>query len=894
MKTLRRLCILIICLTLAFGAVPAAGRASEPGAEEDFGDQVYGQDEGYDLALRFGSDARVETDGDGNAVAVNGYPTYPVRAGFNNLAQTDSFQTVVDFVEYPFWQPATQYDGNLAMMSLVMTGCASRPFSYGNALPGDFDPSVNLIHFLSDAGFEDIRKDDYSKVPTMFTVSTAMGSRVMTHEGEEPFTLIAIGICGERYENEWESNMTAGTGEIHEGFRDAAQLVIDRLAGYIATRHIEGRVKIWISGFSRAAAITNVAAGTIVKSGFLPKEDVFAYTFATPAAIKNPPQEGFENIFNIINPADPVPQVMPAEWGYGRYGTDLFLPMQEFASYEGGVDNILRNYTNREKYSVEYNYSSRLTLRTRLLLSLALDLTESAENYAEQFQPALVSIVHDKGVRTTAGAVRTLMQNLRLNDSEDETNLDELIDYLMRVFSGIAMRTGYSDADRNTGSGFMRFMVEHTPNAYFASEINLREGEFARNDRCCYVMVRGPVSLTLWDAEEDTEVLTVRSDGSVTFPVEAYEFLKDMFYTERSGDTTVIGVPMDYDYRVTWTAEKSGEVECLQAMTFARARSTYPGATSGKIRVNAGETGTAFRSENQEPVLPEGFTAGEFGARTLSEFMGIASFAVSWRILLTILFAVPALLVCIPLSLIVSSRPSRRKRHGFRTWALLCLLGTAAAETEAAYWFFADKAWIRIAWKGIAAMCFVLLFLDLHRKEEGGLLRSFLPAVVLAEAADVLISVRLLPGAALFLVCHALLAYQFLRSAPMSRGRWIQWAVVTLALDALIVMIGESYFGALAWGAAVYAAVLLLMMFSSGRQERRTRFAAILFLISDLLLGVYAAVLGDPMIHAAYMLLFYLAVLMLTVCGRPKTLLHLKKSDKISGRAFRRLRKREA
>ena len=60
--------------------------------------------------------------------------------------------------------------------------------------------------------------------------------------------------------------MTAGTGDIHEGFMSAAQLVIDRLAGYIATRGLQGTIKVWISGFSRAAAVSNVVAGTLVKT----------------------------------------------------------------------------------------------------------------------------------------------------------------------------------------------------------------------------------------------------------------------------------------------------------------------------------------------------------------------------------------------------------------------------------------------------------------------------------------------------------------------------------------------------------------------------------------------------------------------------------------------------
>lgn len=480
-----RLLILLLCLCLLGGAAPSLAEEAAGDWDDISDEESAALEEEYRLVNRFGIGTVVETDEAGEPVTVNGYPTRRIRAGFNNLGQTESFQTMIDFVDYPFWQSAVQYEGNLAVMSLMMAGRSNRAIGFRNVSQEDFDPSLNVEHFFADAGFTDIRKDDYSKVPTMFTVSTAMGHRKMTHEGEEPFTLIAIGVCGEGYKNEWESNMTAGTGEIHEGFQSAAQLVIDRLAGYIATRGIQGRVKVWISGFSRAAAVSNVVAGTLVKTGFLPKEDVFAYTFATPAAIKDPPQEGYENIFNIINPADLVPQVMPAEWGYGRYGVDLFLPVQEFSSYEGFLDSSQRSYNNKEKYNVEYSYSSMLTLRLRLLMSLVLDLTENVENYCANFQPALVSIMHDKTVTNTVSILRKLMQNIKLTDREDKTHLDDLVDYFMRVFSGIALRSGYEDADKNTGSMLFRLMIEHTPNSYLSAVPYLRDGIFEKNSRCC-------------------------------------------------------------------------------------------------------------------------------------------------------------------------------------------------------------------------------------------------------------------------------------------------------------------------------------------------------------------------------------------------------------------------
>ena len=812
---------------------------------------------------RFGANAQVEADEAGEPVAVNGYPTYMVRAGFNNLGQTDSFQTVADFVDYPFWQPSTQYDGNLAVLSLIMAGCAFRADRFSNLVDEDYDPALNLVHFLSDAGFSDIRKDDYSKVPTMFTVSTAIAHRVMTHEGEEPFTLIAIGVCGDRYKNEWESNMTAGTGDIHEGFQSAARLVIDRLAGYIATRGIHGRIKVWISGFSRAAAVSNVVAGTLIDTGFIPKEDIYAYTFATPAAIKNPPKEGYESIFNIVNPADVVPQVMPAEWGYGRYGTDLYLPVQEFSSFEGFIDSFLRSFTNKYKYNVDYNYSSMLTLRLRLLISLTLDLTENVENYCANFQSALVSILHDKTLTNMISIIRSLMQNIKLTDREDKAHLDDLIDYFMRVFSGIALRSGYNRADSNTGSMLYRLMIEHTPNTYLSAETDIRDGDFQSNDKCCYLMVRGPVSLTLLESQTLSEVFTVHSDGSTVFADEYkdIELIDQLFYIERNHNTTVIALPMDYDYQVAWMAEKDGTVEILQAMAFVQASSKYPGAETGKIKVSAGDSGVAFQSKDGEVIPLEGFSEAEFNARTLAEFMGIASLGFNWRTALTLLYAVIALIFCIPLCLIIR-HVSKKNRYSFLACAVLCLLGVAIVETETAYWFFADQTWVRGVWKGIAGLWLFVLYYLLHRgKEKPG--ASFFPFLLSAMAADIVITFHFSLGLGLFLLSHVMLTYLFQRRRPMSLGKWIQWGILSAALAALIILFYVPSHGLIGWGVAVYAPVLLLMVFSSGKQPIRIRVSSSMLLISDLLLGMYATLLNDPMIHVVYMFLFYIALLLI-------------------------------
>lgn len=44
-------------------------------------------------------------------------------------------------------------------------------------------------------------------------------------------------------------------------------MVIDRIAGYIATHGIKGRIKLWMSGYSRAAAVVNLTAGRLTQAG---------------------------------------------------------------------------------------------------------------------------------------------------------------------------------------------------------------------------------------------------------------------------------------------------------------------------------------------------------------------------------------------------------------------------------------------------------------------------------------------------------------------------------------------------------------------------------------------------------------------------------------------------
>ena len=842
----------------------------------------------------FGYDAVVERDEDNRAITVNGYPCRYVTAGLSVRSSTDAFQYVIPFVDYPFWRPADVYDGNLAVMSLAMALSADRALNLEQEPDELFDPSKNVETFFIDAGFTDIRKDDYSKETSMYTVSTAMARRTMEHDGEEPFTLIAVGVCGAYYKNEWQSNMTPGDGDIHEGFQSAANLVIDRIAGYILTEGITGRIKLWISGFSRAAAVSNLVAGTMVQNSIFPKEDVYAYTYATPAAVKDPPKTGFENIFNIINPMDLVPQVMPRDWGFGRYGQDLFLPVTEFSTLLGNYIVTHRAEVSREALGIETSYSPALNLRTRLMLSIVLSLIETREDYNRYFQPVLVGIMQNKNLSNILNSLRSLLENLKDANRETIANLDDLLDYVMRVFENALTRRGLAEADRNSGAAFLRLLGEHREDSYLMNIEALRFGIFEENQTFTYILVRGPVDISLYwiipeedadeeDGPEDTvneenlPVIKNEEDLQMALTKEgelkyggAIHRLREIddtesppYYMERFGDVSIVALPDNDESLICWEAREDGTVEVLQAACSVYASALYPGAFSNPVKVKAGDSGIAFSSLRGNRFQTEGFVETAFDAVELASFIGITTFHIHWRTGVMLTTGVLGALIALIISLILK-RQRRGRKYGILTWLYLGIFCIAALETEAAYWFLADRVIFRVLWKAVVGIALILLFFRLHVPKKP-LRETLFFGLVAAIAADIVICYSIIPGAAIFFAGHILLIYCFLRRVPMRRARWLQWAVVSLVLAVFVIWRFVPRVGSLAYAASVYAPMLFLMAYSASEQPLRIRYAARMFVCSDILLGLFFTVFHDPIVHVVYMMLFYLALLLMTV-----------------------------
>ena len=238
------------------------------------------------------------------------------------LKETDAAVVSCSFSYDESWflQDSREYHHDLARMSLRMAMAAA-------AATGE-----NITALLETLAFRDITIHDPK--PTRDTIGYAIASKPFPAAGEN-VTLIAVAIRGGGYGEEWADNFRVGTEGEHAGFRNAAQQVVSAIQAHIQTYGISGELKLWITGYSRGAAVTNLAAhrlnaaaGTGDFAG-LSQDALWAYCFEGPASVRRDMVEEAPwdaNIFSILNPQDIVPLFAPDNWDFTQYGTAYCLP----------------------------------------------------------------------------------------------------------------------------------------------------------------------------------------------------------------------------------------------------------------------------------------------------------------------------------------------------------------------------------------------------------------------------------------------------------------------------------------------------------------------------------------------------------------------------------------
>ena len=246
----------------------------------------------------------------------------------------------VDTVPYDdryFAGSSYEYNSNLTLLSL---GMAMSAYNADPASKG----YEQVYQLMEDMNFSRISyNEDYAKTPDVNTTGVCIGAKQITDDT----TLLAVAVRGGNYQKEWAGNFLVGDQtEDHEGFGIGRDHVIAALKSYLTEgdgRRISGNIKLWIVGYSRGSAIANLTAaalddGILLSSNVTySNSDVYAYCFAVPAntTSEKVSDSRYHNIFNIINPTDVVPRVALHQWGFSRYGINLYFPWGEDAILYG-------------------------------------------------------------------------------------------------------------------------------------------------------------------------------------------------------------------------------------------------------------------------------------------------------------------------------------------------------------------------------------------------------------------------------------------------------------------------------------------------------------------------------------------------------------------------------
>ena len=120
---------------------------------------------------------------------------------------------------------------------------------------------------------------------------------------------------------EWVSNFNMGTTGVHRGFQLAVDKLYNSLATYL-TGNDKERDRIWITGHSRGAAVTNLLGGKLSQNQvYAKRENIHAFAFACPNTTTSP--VSYKNILAYNNEYDFVTNVAPVKWGFTRNGVTI-------------------------------------------------------------------------------------------------------------------------------------------------------------------------------------------------------------------------------------------------------------------------------------------------------------------------------------------------------------------------------------------------------------------------------------------------------------------------------------------------------------------------------------------------------------------------------------------
>lgn len=288
-----------------------------------------------------------------------------------------------DYDDSWFFTESDVYQHDLTKMSIRLAMSAKK------------ETDVNFKILCGRMNYKDI--ECHYETPTEDTIGYAIARKNIVLNGKA-ISVIVVGVRGGGYGLEWANNGRVGTGIEHEGFSNAAQNVYEGISAYIDSHRSElhSDIKVWIAGFSRAAAVSNITAKKLIDNPVagMSETDVYAFCFESPYSTRaaNASDEKYRGIRSFINRIDFVPYVPLAGWGYKRYGRTYYTPNKmKSLNYDQKKQNMKEEYRNILQAMIE-NFSPGEI--NSLLSSHTLEGKEQAQIY-QKFCDVLAAKIPD-------------------------------------------------------------------------------------------------------------------------------------------------------------------------------------------------------------------------------------------------------------------------------------------------------------------------------------------------------------------------------------------------------------------------------------------------------------------------------------------------------------------
>ena len=804
-------------------------------------------------------------------------PAITVTAFTSSMTSRSASGFPVEYEDSYFERPSFEYNHKLAQASMGMALSAFRPLYQQDK----HNPSEHLEQFLMDCGFKDLQSDDYDKNPSLYTVASIIGSKQLIDSDGNPYTLVAVGVCGGGYSNEWLSNFTIGTGVRHEGFASAAHLVENRVFGYIGRANITGRIKIWIAGFSRAAAISNITAADLVDCGMFRQEDIYAYTFATPRTTRDPKPGNYDNIFCIVGQYDPVPQVPFSSWGFERYGRVLYTPLMEtdsdYKERSSRADLVAMAFTQQHFWA---NPSVNSQLHT--LIGFINEVCPTQEMYVECLQERITSMFENRSPNNIFRTLSELSDDKRIINEDNKDVASSLIDYIVRLIFEIMTESGTISTMWNSNTSLTaNLMHEHIQDVYLSWMMSSDDPAEIFTENTTYTNISFSSlsgDYAIWITDDTTGETVMKFHNGQFLDIDAPNEIRGWL----NNKDLSIAIPHDRVYSIWYECAEPNDdlfVIMVDFNTKALAENNltvcFPlyGEEPRLICTTDGRRSDsdveyydfkASEFKENEEYFPAGFIAGALGSNP---------YKLSWRAILFIIILIPvvaAMVVVLFLGLLIKLISG--SRITFLPFLLFAVIMIGFILGDLFFWLVPSVTPRTITKGSIGLITILVAFLGLLRRKKRGILSSeegrfsiiLSICVLFCALADCVINYSFTWGMIIFAAVHVLMIWTFIRKRPLTAYQWFAFVVgcVSVLTAALIFRssLGGSFYPTVAYGF-----MLSLLVVSGYRISTPVALACIMFAISDTVMAVYRSISSKLLVlHIILMFAYYLAVFALT------------------------------